>query len=149
MRSCHLLQCGWTLRDYASEISRRHIPYDFTHMWDIKVKWNQSKHIADENKVLVTRGEGYWERVRWVKGPNNCMMIDGKLFVVGTTVAYIQKMKHYVVHIKLIQCYKPGFLQILKIFLRSLKTFIILQYIYINSFSKSFSNLKLEFSKVR
>ena len=57
-------------------------------MWNIKVKWKQSKRIANETKVLVTRGEGYWERVKWVKGTKQRYDDKWKLFVVGTTVVY-------------------------------------------------------------
>ena len=39
----------------------RKIPYNFTHMGNIKVKPDWNKYLGTENKVVVTTVQGMWE----------------------------------------------------------------------------------------
>ena len=39
----------------------RRIPYNFTHMWNIKIKQGWNKYLGTENKVVVITVQGMWE----------------------------------------------------------------------------------------
>ena len=48
-------------------------------MWNLKKKKpeeNKNKLMDTENKFVVTRGEGKWGWVKWVKGVD-CIVMDG------------------------------------------------------------------------
>ena len=76
-------------------------PYDFTHLWDIKLKatnehtkTNKQKLIDSDNSTVVTKGKGKY-RVKGVK----YKATEGDLTLVGTQY-YIQMMYHRTVHLK-------------------------------------------------
>ena len=39
----------------------RQIPYNFTHVWNIKIKQDWNKYLGTENKVVVITVQGMWE----------------------------------------------------------------------------------------
>ena len=48
-------------------IIERQIPYELTYMWNLKTN-NKNELTDTENKLVVTRGAGGGEWVKWVKG---------------------------------------------------------------------------------